>query len=374
MTKPFNIVVLWLMDYDGNGLLTGGLERWCRDLAYFVQSKGYDVTIYQKANKSFLKNLTDSVKVVGVPCSLRFHGNWQLSHWLEPNTDIEAPFVFVSQEIALSKKIRRAVAVNHGIWWDGDYPGYKKWLNKKVQYKLLMRLRGVICVDTNYINWCHAELRNREKWQHKLFYVPNYADLELFPPNDKLPQKHEELIILFPRRIPEDNLWRQGRGAGLLLKTAEILYRRGIKLRLLFAGRGQLQGPIREWAIQHNMAENVETFEVSLDEMPAVYARADVVVIPSIAHEGTSFSAIEAIVSGKSTVVSHIGGLANIVIDGLNGYICDPTPDSLANAIGRAIQTNVLSNPVILGACRNSLSKERWKKQIWNILVNCLEL
>jgi len=51
--------------------------------------------------------------------------------------------------------------------------------------------------------------------------------------------------------------------------------------------------------------------------MPEVYARADVVVVPSTAHEGTSLSAIEAIASGKPTIVTHIGGLGNIVIDNL---------------------------------------------------------
>lgn len=373
MRKHFNIAVLWLLELDGSKMLTGGLERWCRDVAYLIRDKGYDVTIYQKATTAFEKEIAPSIRVVGIKCPLNIYGNWFFALWLEKNTDTSVPYLFVSQEMALSKKINRAMAVNHGICWNGDKRWFEKQLNKPVQYRLINHLKGVICVDTNYINWCHAELRNRASWEHKLFFVPNYADLDLFPYVPK-PRKVDELpIILFPRRVGGPCIERDGRGAGLLLKAFEILESQGQHLSIIFAGRGRLQKPIEDWAANHGYSKRITVTEVPLDEVPALYAQADVVTVPTLEQEGTAFAAVEGIVSGKPTIVSHIGGLGNLVIDGVNGYVCDLNADSLATCIRRALEAPPI-NQEIVKRCRESLGKPRWEKQVWSHIQRCLEI
>ena len=90
--------------------------------------------------------------------------------------------------------------------------------------------------------------------------------------------------------------------------------------------------------------------------MPMLYQSCDVVVIPSTGHEGTSLSAIEGIVSGKPTVVTHIGGLPNIAIDGLNAYVCDLSPTSLAGAIRKAIENCTVRDSGQLEKLRRTFS------------------
>jgi len=158
MAKKFNIAAFSFLAEDGSKMPLGGLTRWGRDVSFLIRDKGYEVTVYQKATKPFEKEFAQGIRVIGVKCPMWIWGNWSFARWLEQNVDTDDPFLFVSQELALSKKIRRAVAVNHGICWNGDKPWYKKWLNRPLQYRLITRLRGIICVDTNYINWCHAEL------------------------------------------------------------------------------------------------------------------------------------------------------------------------------------------------------------------------
>lgn len=373
MPRNINIVVLWMLKYDGSGFLTGGLERWCRDLGLLLRSKGYTVTIYQKATVAFEREIEPQLNVVGIKCPLTIRGNWSISRWLEKNVSHDIPTIFVSQELNLSDRINRAACINHGIWWDGDMPWWKRSLNKRLQYKLLFRSLGVICVDTNYINWCHAELPNRLLWEQKLHYIPNYANLELFPVSASRP-KSEDLTILFPRRIMGNNLDRHDRGAGFFLKAVDVLLKQQVKVRLMFAGRGELQPQILEWASSRGLTGRIEIFETGLDEMANIYNRCDVVVVPSLAHEGTSLSAIEAIAAGVPTVVSHIGGLGNIVIPGLNGHICDLNPASLAAMILQAHQSPCLKNPTVLNAVRESLGKERWDHAVWLYLSKILEL
>ena len=78
--------------------------------------------------------------------------------------------------------------------------------------------------------------------------------------------------------------------------------------------------------------------------------------------------------SGLPSVVTHIGGLCNIVIPGLNGYVADLTPESLADAILSAVAERPLDDPVIYAACRKSFGKDRWDEQVWSLMTRCLEL
>ena len=371
--KQLNLAALLMFDNRGLDFSIGGLQRWCRDLALLARGKGYQVTVYQKAVKTFEKAVTDGFKVRGLECNRSFEGNWKFCRKLLQQVDSREPIVFVSQELALSRRFQRAVAVNHGIWWNGDHPAWRKWCNRRLQYSLIKRLRGIICVDTNYINWCHTELPNRESWQKKLSYIPNYADLGMFKPAPQQIPPNGHLRILFPRRIGD-----RGRGADFLLSAWEVLEKRGYPASVTFVGPcadpKQQANSFRKWAALRGMEDRVEMFDAGLDDMPAIYERADVVVIPTVANEGTSLSAIEGIVSGKPTVVTHIGGLGNIVINGLNGYICDLSPESLADAIQEAARNRLLDSPEVLERCRESLGKPRWERQVWDYLQHHLDL
>jgi len=381
MTKHINIASLRLYDYEHSSLFTGGMERWIRDIAFLLRDKGYDVTVYQKDICNFEKNLTDGVKVKGIKCPANWLGNRTFSKWLENNTNTRDPFVYVSMELALSQRIRRAVGVQHGVFWEGDFPYYKKWLNRILQKQLIKKLNGIICVDTIYINWCHAEYSNRASWEHKLAYIPNYADPELFCVMSEPATIDNLPTILFPRRATGTRypgkysmLERSSRGAGLFLKALEVLERENLQVRAIFAGRGPVQNDIVEWARKHVMVDRISVTEVSLDKMPNLYSQANVAVVPSLEREGTSLSAIESIMCGVPTVVSHIGGLGNIVIDGLNGFICDLTPESLANAIKRALAVRRLPTGQTLELFRKNLGKPRWEHQVFSHLSKWLHL
>lgn len=375
MKEKFNIVSYYLLELDGSKMSVGGLERWCRDYALLANKKGYEVTVYQKAIKNFEVYLPGGIRVIGVLCSPYFKGNFTLSSWIEKNINWKDPIVFVSQELALSGKFHRALSVNHGIWWHGDLPFWKKLYIRRFHFKHIQRMKGIICVDSNYINWCHTEFPHRKEWQDKLSYIPNYADLKLFPIQKSNTDitRNRCFTILYPRRIVNRSVIDHPRGLNLFLDSLEGLRKRGFMPKVIFAGLGELRSDIQKWAEEHGWSDSFEIMHLEFDNMASVYAQCDVVVLSS-RGEGCPLSAIEGIVSGKPTVVTHIGGLPNIVIDGLNGYICDLSPKSLADTIIRAINENCLNNTVILNAVRQCLSKERWEERVWGYTKRCLNL
>lgn len=356
------LFVLWFLNPDGSGAeLTGGMERYCRDLARLMRSKGYIVEIYQKSHVPFVIDYESGIRVTGIPSSLSVRGHPSFYRQVCRQVHSDARVVFVSQDLCLGPYFANAVAVNHGIWWHGDFSILRKKVIRLHQYLMLRWLKAIICVDTNYINWMHAEFRKRELWRHKLSYICNYADTYIFHPKSEVIKNTEVLSIVFPRRMMGARIADEPRGGLLLLKAVKELKKRNPDLNFIvrMVGRGALTLQLKDWCEKNGLGNNVAFFEAGFDEMPDIYRNADIVVVPSTGTEGTSLSAIEGICSGATTVVSHIGGLGNVVIDGLNGYISDLSSESLCDALERAVH-----HPIRLRVPLKALGKERWDNQI----------
>jgi glycosyltransferase involved in cell wall biosynthesis len=69
---------------------------------------------------------------------------------------------------------------------------------------------------------------------------------------------------------------------------------------------------------------------------------ADLFTLSSIAVETFSLAALEAMSTGLPCVLTDIGGAAEMIMDGQNGYLVPPgRPDLLADAWSRALRGGV---------------------------------
>ena len=360
------LFVLWFLEPEGSGQeLTGGMERYCRDLARLIRRGGRQVHIFQKSHVPFELEYEPGIVVTGVPSALNVRGHIDFYRAVVRLVARDSPVIYVSQDLCLGGHFSRAIAINHGVWWHGDFSSWKKLLIRWHQRRMLAWLRGIICVDTNYINWLHAEFSGRNAWRGKLSYVCNYADTDVFNDRNRPQRSIRKLSIVFPRRMMGDTLADEPRG-GLLLLEAIKLFRQknpNVDFVVKMVGRGTLANALSRWCLDNDLQNHVEFFEAGFDQMPEIYRHADVVVIPSTATEGTSLSAIEGVCSGATTIVTHIGGLGNIIIDGFNGYISNLSVESLCETIERA-----LYYPISLDGPMYALSKHRWESEISKLL------
>ena len=94
--------------------------------------------------------------------------------------------------------------------------------------------------------------------------------------------------------------------------------------------------------------------DVQPDEVPQLMADHDVVLVPSRA-EPFGLVAVEAIASGRWVVASDVGGLRDIVIEGVNGSLVGD--GDFAGALGRVPDYD----PAEVAATAGRFSLERWQ-------------
>ncbi|CAL8472655.1 glycosyltransferase family 4 protein [Caballeronia sp. S22] len=117
---------------------------------------------------------------------------------------------------------------------------------------------------------------------------------------------NEPPVILFLGRLVEV------KGVSVLLRAAEMLERRGLAFRLLFAGSGDLATFQTEVELRR-LSHRVEYLGwVVGDEKARLLANADVFVLPS-RSEGFPVAIVEAMAFGTSIVATNIPGIVDAV-------------------------------------------------------------
>ena len=93
------------------------------------------------------------------------------------------------------------------------------------------------------------------------------------------------------------------------------------------------------------------------------------VVIPSPCREATAIALLEAMAMEKPVVVSEIGGLVEVVNDGINGVLHKPNVDSLVKSIMTVLEDPQLAERLAKnGQAHVTLAhnRELWKTRMSN--------
>jgi len=129
----------------------------------------------------------------------------------------------------------------------------------------------------------------------------------------------EDYVLFFGRLSSE-------KGVGTLIKAAQIC-----GCRLVILGTGPQEAELKELARD---MKNVEFKGFQTGQALTDYVRhARCAVLPSEWYENGPYSAMEAMAQGKPLIVSNMGGLPELVEDGVNGYIYENSAEALAEAI-----------------------------------------
>ncbi len=154
--------------------------------------------------------------------------------------------------------------------------------------------------------------------------ILNGIDLDRFPYNGPCPHGP---VVTVARLSPEKDV------ANLVRATA-IAAREGDDLRVEVAGGGSCLEDLKGLAAELGVAERVN-FLGEVRDVPALLGRARMFVLPS-RSEGVPLTVLEAMAGGLPVVATRVGGLPEVVDDGVTGLLVPPAdPAALAGAMVR---------------------------------------
>ncbi|MEK7329608.1 MAG: glycosyltransferase family 4 protein [Candidatus Eisenbacteria bacterium] len=161
--------------------------------------------------------------------------------------------------------------------------------------------------------------------------VPNGADL---------PDEEREWPAA--RRLRDDlgvgqfrPLWvcaarlEEQKGHAVLLDALALLKARGLDFIVVLAGEGSLRADLERRAAAAGVAERVR-FAGQVETVGPLLLAADACVLPSL-WEGLPLSLLEALARGRPTVASQVGGVPEVIEDGVTGRLV-PAGDAAALA------------------------------------------
>jgi glycosyltransferase involved in cell wall biosynthesis len=166
--------------------------------------------------------------------------------------------------------------------------------------------------------------------------VPSGIDLNQFTPDPRARAcvrrdfgiRDDELLLLCVGRL------EAVKGQSALIDAMPQVVAAHSGVRLIFVGDGR-DRPALEARARRLGLERQVFFAGFRDDPAACHNAADIFILSSL-NEGMGRAAVEAMACGKPVVLSRTGGMAGLIDDGVEGFLCPPgDPSALAKAVIR---------------------------------------
>jgi len=116
--------------------------------------------------------------------------------------------------------------------------------------------------------------------------------------------------------------------------VAKECKRRGIDVRFLVAGEGELFESSKERALEEQLNVTFFGWRSDIDE---IFAASDIAILTSD-NEGIPLTLIQAAQAGLPIVATSVGSISDIVINESTGYLTSTNSNALADAIEKLVR------------------------------------
>ncbi|WP_285661005.1 glycosyltransferase family 4 protein [Actinorhabdospora filicis] len=375
-----------MLSWEYPPVLVGGLGRHVHALATALVRAGHDVTVVTRYGEhadgtpAALDEVVEGVRILRAP---------QDPPMLPLTTD-----TLLAWTMSLNHSLTRAALVAGGEY---DVVHAHDWLvnhaavTLKHHHRVPLvatvhsteagRHRGWLPAELNRsihsIEWwltyearrvlvCSADMR----WEvSRLFELPaaktqvvrNGVDPQAFAaaPADVRAQREKHApdgpMVLYAGRLVFE------KGVQDLLDATVALRERHPGLRVIVAGDGPHAEDLKDHAEHAGVGKDVDFIGFAGPrDLPALYAAADCLVVPS-RYEPFGLVALEAAAAGTPVVASRVGGLAEIVEDGVTGLSFPPGDvAALTEAVSSVLSDELLSRRITAAAHELVLNRYGW--------------
>ncbi|MBW6503933.1 glycosyltransferase family 4 protein [bacterium] len=187
----------------------------------------------------------------------------------------------------------------------------------------------------------------------RIHYIPNFIDPYKFYPaaaegkdrvKERLGIASRTLVLCSSRLVPR-------KGIEYLLDAWRDTIPGFPDARLLLLGDGPLRNSLEASSARLGISGTAR-FAGRVDNVPEYLRAADLFVLPSL-QEGLPNALLEAMASGAPIVATRIGGVVDIVDDGVDALLVNPEdPKGLAEAIGTMLRNKPMRERFSAAAIR----------------------
>ncbi len=210
----------------------------------------------------------------------------------------------------------------HGFAFHGQEPAWRQLLYRNLEKLASHLCDRMIFISQPLIDWA---LKEGVTTKDKIVKIYSGIDLNRFQPAtfDEEQRAREKWGI-----GPNDpvmgivsKLW-EGKGHEVLIKALKDVKKDINKAKLVIVGEGYLEDKLRSLTDNLGLTDSVifTGFQTDVSEVIRVF---NVAVLPSF-FEGLGRVLLEAMAMEKPVVASRVGGIPDIVKDGINGFLTTP--------------------------------------------------
>ena len=246
-----------------------------------------------------------------------------------------------------------ATEIGRGGSLDGEY----RRKVRDIERLLVDQSDGIICCSNYMLDHIQHQLGAVNA---KIRVIPNGVEVSRFKrdgPPHLIPTGVSEnrKVILYVGRIVRE------KGIFTLLDALVELRNRGKDVSLVFVGEGPMKEDLAKEILWRKLGDRVKLVGfVDEQRLVSLYNSSDAFVLPSH-YEPFGMVVLEAMASRIPVVVSDVGGLSEIIEDGITGVkVPASDPRALAEGILRVLEDQQLSEQLKENAYRGVQERYRW--------------
>jgi glycosyltransferase involved in cell wall biosynthesis len=245
----------------------------------------------------------------------------------------------------LSAKLARVPVIVHTVHGFAFHQQERPW--RRFVFRNLERIASHWCdkmifISQPLIDWA---LKERISCTRKMARIYSGIEMDRFHPvsaqeKARLKAKwglHEQETVIGM----VSKLW-EGKGHDVLIRAFREIIKEKPQARLVIVGEGHLMEPLKALVHQMELSDAV-IFTGFLEDVPQILAIFDVAVLPSY-FEGMGRVLLEAMAMEKPVVGTLVGGIPDLIEQGVNGYLVSPGNEGeLASAVLKILNDKSLA-------------------------------
>lgn len=326
---------------DWHPMSIGGVQSHVKYLSMWLEKKGFETVIISR--RIGLRGDSDELDSFNVivnsvvpleslvippdPASLReaiVKGGFDVIHSHHIFTLLPLMALKIASELDITR-----VATNHTLFFLYDS---KVWsaISYFIPTRYYLRYaQAIISVSGEAKKFVDSIMGGEHTYRH--YVIPNGVDTEKYTPPRREPSSNR---VIFVGRLVHR------KGVHVLVNSIPLILREIPDLEVVIVGDGYMRMFVELQARVLGIVDKVKLLgRLPESEKIEALRSSKIAVVPSIYNECFGITAIEAMATGRPVIASRVGGLKEVVEDGVTGILVSPGSErELAEAVITLLQ------------------------------------